>query len=394
MSMALEPPDARGGRLPVNTFFYVGVVQLLGWNAVLTASGFLDHDVFPGKQWAFLAAIIYSVGVTSVQALMIRGPLPRLPFSVRWTMSVTFMAAAPMGLLLLVSQTLDGAMDSGLTFAIALACVLLLAMGAAMFQASTFGLAGAAGAALSGRLMMGQGFGGIITGVASVAQPSMTTFAVLIGATTVITSAGLLVYWLRLRNHPYIRPLVEQMAEDRLRPPCDTPLSAALSSPGCIMASPRRRGRLIAMDVGPQAAGVLFVFTVTFSVFPGAVNRWSGAFGLSSTHFVTLMVGEFQLLDVLGRTVGGFVSIPNGKVTLAASFSRIVFLPLFIGAQRMEGSFLSSGAWKVFIMAIFAFSNGFVSTLGMMLGPQHVAVKEEKETAGHIMSFSLAPCRT
>lgn len=375
----------------MNTFVYVGIVQLLGWNAVLTASGFLDHVVFPGKQWAFLAAITYACGVTVGQAVMIRGPLPRLPFSMRWILSIAALSAAPLGLLLIVAGAHQGSADADFRFGLALACVILLSLGAAMFQASTFGLAGAADPALSGRLMMGQGFGGIITAVASIATPNLRTFSVLIGATTVLTAAGLVVYYARLHNHPYIRPLLQHMADDRLRPPSDgfpTP-TAALAMTPMAMASPRRRNRAIAGDVGPQAAGVLFVFMVTFTVFPGVVTRWSGGFGLPGTHFVTLLVGEFQLLDVVGRTAGGFVSKPSGKAVLAASLARVIFIPLFVGTQRMESSFLGSGGWKVFLMAIFAFSNGFVSTLGMMLGPERVMCKEEKETAGHIMSFAL-----
>uniref|UniRef100_A0A7S0FYT7 Uncharacterized protein n=1 Tax=Pyrodinium bahamense TaxID=73915 RepID=A0A7S0FYT7_9DINO len=393
MALCAESSSDPGIALPSRAFTFTGIAQLVGWNAVLTASAFLDSEIFPGRKWAFRTAIIYAVGTTIGQAVMIGGPLPRLPFSVRWCLSVVCMMSAMLGLFAMVALTQNGALAVDVGFDVALSCVILLSLGAAVFQASTFGLAGAADPALSGRLMMGQGIAGIVTGVASVFKPSLTVLGCLVGVTVLTSLLALVVYCAQLRVHPQIRSILERMAADRLLPSADAVSMQGSLGGGAMpqLASPRRRNRRIAQDVLSQAIGVFFIFLVTFVVFPGVVTRWSGALGLPATRFVTLMVGEFQLLDVAGRTAAGYVRAPRGKVVLASSLSRAAFVPLFIGAQiGGENSFFSNGVWEVVLMGLFAFSNGFVSTLGMMLGPERVCFKEEKETAGHIMSFSLA----
>lgn len=374
-------------QLPYLAFAYTGAVQLVGWNAVLTASGYLSHDVFAGRGWAFSAPIIYAAGVTLGQASMMRGPLPRIPFSVRWTASVAGMTLAVLALFLMVALNQRGTLPVSASYGMALACVVLLSLTAAIFQGSTFGLAGAADPQLSSALMRGQGIAGVITGAASVLRPSLTTFAAITLASAVVTALAQAVYLTQLRGHSVIAPLLEQMARDRELVPLE---SVGLGSPLQAMASPRRRSRRIAADVAKQAVPVFFVFFVTFCVFPGVVTRWSSGSSYPDSAFVTLMIGEFQLLDVAGRTAAGWFSAVNGTVVGLLSLARVVFVPLFIGAERWQGALFTSCASKAVLMALFAFSNGLVSTLGMMLGPQGVAVKEEKEIAGHIMSFSLA----
>ncbi|CAD5111441.1 DgyrCDS749 [Dimorphilus gyrociliatus] len=75
------------------------------------------------------------------------------------------------------------------------------------------------------------------------------------------------------------------------------------------------------------------------------------------------------------------------------SVSRIIFIPLFIFCnfqprQHLNVYFDNDIAPAV-IMVLFAFTNGYLSTLCMMYGPMN-AQEEDEETAGALMSFFLA----
>merc|ERR1740117_1572156 len=70
---------------------------------------------------------------------------------------------------------------------------------------------------------------------------------------------------------------------------------------------------------------------------------------------------------------------------------RVGFIPVFMLLQRRSTEDWAQNALLQYVlMAVFAFSNGYTSTLSMMLGANQKGVrKEEQEAAGAIMSLLL-----
>ena len=98
-----------------------------------------------------------------------------------------------------------------------------------------------------------------------------------------------------------------------------------------------------------------------------------------------ILIGCFQVGDVLGRTIAGPVGRCLGPSRLwALVLLRFAFVPLFMLGQRSpETSELwGSDVGRMALCALFAISNGLAANLAMMFGPACCSVQEKKEVAG------------
>lgn len=150
----------------------------------------------------------------------------------------------------------------------------------------------------------------------------------------------------------------------------------------------RRRSsvHILVQSAWPQAITVCSVLGVTFVVFPGVVAAWQ------PSSRVTYVIATFQLLDVIGRSAPEieFLKIRHGPTVSALAALRVLFIPLFMFIQR-ENSDLTKNMFVQFgAMILFAFTNGYVSTLSMTLGPsQRGLAQDERQPVGTMMSFFL-----
>jgi len=105
----------------------------------------------------------------------------------------------------------------------------------------------------------------------------------------------------------------------------------------------------------------------------------------------------FNGFDFLGRMLSGIFPINNDKKKLKGFLTlgcavRVVFFPLFL-LCNVSGTQLTvafdNDFFPIAFMSIFAVSNGYISSLCMMLGPQLVP-PEEQELAGNVMIFFLS----
>mmetsp|Transcript_14880 Transcript_14880/g.42891 ORF Transcript_14880/g.42891 Transcript_14880/m.42891 type:complete len:115 (+) Transcript_14880:773-1117(+) len=96
-------------------------------------------------------------------------------------------------------------------------------------------------------------------------------------------------------------------------------------------------------------------------------------------------------MDIAGRSFAERESFKvHGRTVVAMSLSRVIFVPLFMIVQRAEGAWARTLWIKVPLMSAFSFSNGYVSTLCMMLGPVQQGVNgPEREFVGTLLSFGL-----
>lgn len=173
----------------------------------------------------------------------------------------------------------------------------------------------------------------------------------------------------------------------------------------------RPRARHI-LDIQSKLKGlsfaIFYVFTVTLSLFPALTSRvvsvsdkedsWKRPLIFVAWHFVT-----FNGFDLLGRLLPSLsptlflIKSPRTLVTFSAS--RTLFIPLLLAcnvrSSSQKGGVLASPLpdWAFFtIVAIFALSNGLVSTGAMVSGPANGELQNDhhRATAGAILNFWLA----
>ncbi|XP_042338458.1 equilibrative nucleoside transporter 2-like [Plectropomus leopardus] len=131
--------------------------------------------------------------------------------------------------------------------------------------------------------------------------------------------------------------------------------------------------------IWPMAACITCVFAVTLSVFPvitvrvRTVYTHSAAWDKVFTCVCCFIV--FNAMDLVGRSAPSLVQWPAKDSALfpAAVASRLVFIPLLmlcnVQNSKLTVLFSHDGAF-VTIVALFAFSNGYLASLCMAYAPQ------------------------
>jgi len=153
--------------------------------------------------------------------------------------------------------------------------------------------------------------------------------------------------------------------------------------------------------VSYEAFSVFFVFLVTLGLFPALTSKIvstskcsQGASRIQNDLFAPLSFLNYNFFDFLGRIASGRCDLRwwTGRRLLWASVSRLAFFPLFLLCD-VDNSALptlfNSDVYPVMGMVLFAFSNGLISSLCMMVGPTRVP-EEHRIKTGNIMIGALS----
>lgn len=123
----------------------------------------------------------------------------------------------------------------------------------------------------------------------------------------------------------------------------------------------------------------MFVFILTFTVFPAvsfdAKLKMLSSLGNSEGWFVLMMNTIFSVFDTVGRKMGGSKFFDLGVFGVKTlSFIRILFVATFyLIAFQVGPSWMFVSDWFIILnMVLFAFTNGYVSTLCCCKGPAQV----------------------
>lgn len=131
---------------------------------------------------------------------------------------------------------------------------------------------------------------------------------------------------------------------------------------------------------------VMMVFIMTFMIFPGVLVSIDPSFHLSDGWFGLILVAQFNVCDLIGRSLPQYGLLFNASNVYIGVYSRYLTYPLFILCAYWSG--MSNSAFVFIINTIFSVSNGYLSSLCMMFAPSLVE-DHEKATAGGYMSMFL-----
>jgi len=374
-------------------FRILGCVMLASWNFYLTCVGFFMLW-FPGCNWAFLASIVYQAANVLGTSFMVKFG-HRVPFKTGYVISLLAQMCLIVALpaLAFFSGSSNGTMVTPSSWGIncALAACAALGLAESVTTALIFGLAGA----LDDPKMMlcvssGQGVVGVICPILMLSLKFLSgdpmewkTEVVFgfFGCCFALQAVGICIV-----NRI---PLVPTERAEH-----ESPEEVLVSDPeGARRMELKQRGlKELFIDASPQLANVFLTFIVTFVVFPGVAASWSPQSGvfkgeLGQAWYTTCVMGTFQVFDVIGRSSTGYM-VSMGLMTETRlwipAWTRLLFVPIFIVLQRSPG--LIPVPYQDFVelavMALFALTNGWVATMGMMYGPQRVKDPAEQHTVG------------
>ncbi|KAL7698537.1 nucleoside transporter 1 [Lotmaria passim] len=132
-----------------------------------------------------------------------------------------------------------------------------------------------------------------------------------------------------------------------------------------------------------------FTFLITLFLFPSIAT---GMFPRSK-WFATVSVFIFNCCDVLGRFSPSLKfmwprSYEKRWIIVAASFARVIFVPLLL---LYSYHYIPSEAYGYVMEVIFGFSNGYVGSMSLVLGPQSRGIDNDGKrfVAGTLMGISI-----
>ncbi|CAJ1431142.1 unnamed protein product [Effrenium voratum] len=386
----------------------LGVLTLAAWNFYLTAVGFFEMW-FPGMQWAFIASMTYQATNVVGTSLMVKFG-QRLPFRFTYCASLAMQMAMILLMPMLAFWTPleahgDEVTPSHWGFALALSCCAVLGLAESCFTSLICGLAGSMGdPRLMGGIMAGQGIVGVISPILLIGlkflsgDPMLWKYQVVFGFFGFC--AGLQLLGLCLVRFVPASYQDHRSAEANMVEVVHSFTSGGSRAAGAGLLEAQRGARAVLKDVSPQLVNIATVFVVTFIVFPGVAATWKPQLEfftskgkLGNDWYTTLVVGVFQIFDVVGRAT------PQGLEKIGVNCSRlfipvwlrVLFIPAFMALQRCPNSI--AAPWQDYLafltMALFAASNGWCSTLAMMYGPSQVKHPDEQHRAGVIMELGL-----
>uniref|UniRef100_A0AAY4B0H9 Solute carrier family 29 member 1b n=1 Tax=Denticeps clupeoides TaxID=299321 RepID=A0AAY4B0H9_9TELE len=356
-------------------FFTLGLGTLLPWNFFMNATNYFTfrlRDTEPGNE-TFISSNSteetiqnhYQAVFSNVMTICAMVPLlvfsclntilqKRCPQKVRVMGSlgvilVTFMVTA-------VLVRVD--MDPLTFFVITMVKIIIINSSGAVLQSSLFGMASTLPTSYTATIMSGQGLAGtlaavsMICAIASGSELGEIAFGYFIFACVVILIA----------------------------------IASFVVLPKMVI-------------IGVMAFSVWLAFTVTIGVFPAvtmAVKSTVADGGLWEKFFIPVCCFlTFNLLDFAGRSLSAVCLWPgqDSKLLPALVLIRVAFVPFFmmcnVQPRHSMPVIFHHDACFILLMIVFAFSNGYLTSLCMCYGPKKVD-PHEAETAGTIMAFFLS----
>jgi len=441
MEVSQSSPPVDRHKLVYIIFVWLGVGTLLPWNFFITQTSYWNYryrdlkcqapnatqDCEPNnemqKMWnskMAVASMIPNVTMLILNAVFGHRfkTQPRLLVSL---VLVIILFAVTAGLAKIET---DSWQSSFMT--LTLVTVVFINLNAAIFQGGLLGVSGKFPPEYIGGVFSGQAVGGIFASVTAVVMIALGTeaqnqafFCFLVA---VVFLAGSLIFYLVITRSEFYKYYLAEKVEnkdeeekfkkldeiteetefiDQKKPCIESERSDGPHPPPTKVVIPHKVNPLKVLNsISIYAVSVFLIFMVTLTTFPSLtllfhpVNKdeyktWSEKYFIAVCCFVLFNVGDY-----VGRFIAEKVQWPKpGKINqpctvssiivLVLSLARLVFIPLFMYCNAFE-----SDTVYIVIMLLFSLSNGYLSNICMMSGPQ-VCHPDDQMTAASLMVACL-----
>ncbi|KAG9303670.1 hypothetical protein G9A89_018567 [Geosiphon pyriformis] len=388
-------------------FFLQGLAMLLPWNAFITASEFFRVQ-FTGSPYTANFQNYFSIGymTSNLVAFAIALNTQKKANIFRRIVISLVVNALMFALIIASTRKVDKFTSSGYFYFI-MSMIMISGTTTAYLQNGVFALVSQFLPTHTQAVMSGQGMAGMTVSVTqiftalatnspSIKEPTLKDLvhgAYIYFLFTLIIAVAALITYNILINLPLYHYYI-------------TIKSSVVGGSGQAEASIDSRSLYgTFLKIKRMAIAVAFIFTVTLSVFPSITASIKSVMrpdqrGMFQQDylFIPLHFLFFNIGDLIGKNLPGidYFIVTKQKTLATLSFAHVIFIPLFLASNvdvgqsgiRMLPVLVSNDYVYLFILLMFAISNGYLGALMMMVGPQKVA-DNEKDLAGSILVFCL-----
>ncbi|PON98936.1 Equilibrative nucleoside transporter [Trema orientale] len=132
--------------------------------------------------------------------------------------------------------------------------------------------------------------------------------------------------------------------------------------------------------------GILLIYIVTLSIFPGYITEDVHSELLKDWYSVLLITG-YNVFDLVGKGLTAVYLLENAKVAVGGTFVRLLFIPLFYGCLHGP-KFFRTEIPVTILTCLLGLTNGYLTSVLMILAPKMVQL-QHSETAGIVIVLFL-----
>lgn len=132
--------------------------------------------------------------------------------------------------------------------------------------------------------------------------------------------------------------------------------------------------------------GILLIYIVTLSIFPGYITEDVQSEILKDWYSIMLISG-YNVFDLVGKSLTSVYLLENAKIAIGACVARLLFYPLFWGCLHGP-KFFRTEIPVTLLTCLLGLTNGYFTSVLMILAPKVVPL-QHSETAGIVIVLFL-----
>lgn len=398
-----DPKSSRDQNEPRDTYhiayiihFLLGAGNLLPWNALITAVDYFGY-LYPNEHVDKVFSVAYmSSSFLVLILLMCWASCNKLP-SFRMRMNLGFSLFV---LVLMTAPMMDWICHENKThagFGFIVLAVAVCGLADGLIGGSLIGAAGELPARFMQAIFAGTASSGVLVSILRIATkaslPSTPKGLQKSAHFYFIVSTFIIVVCLICCNLLDKLPVIQHYKQKRNMVfknqisnfPDDVQISMSRIS-DAIEPNAQPKFWNVAKKIRQAALGIFIIYTVTLSIFPGYLTENESK--LLRDWYPILLITTYNVMDLLGKSLTA-IYIPKSTVKATwACVARLLFYPLFTACLHGP-KWLRSEFPMVFLTCMLGLTNGYLTSVLMILAPKSVPVVEA-ETAGFVMALFLA----
>ncbi|ESW27010.1 hypothetical protein PHAVU_003G166000 [Phaseolus vulgaris] len=363
-----ERPDTY--RVAYIIHFLLGAGNLLPWNALITAVDYFAY-LYPTKHIERVFSVAYMISSVMVLLGMISWggwskTTLRLRMNLGFSMFVMSLMVAPV-IDWTSSSTKLNERPSG-AYGLTVAAVVICGLADGLVGGSLIGSAGKLPKQYMQAVFAGTASSGIIISILRIitkASLPQTPKGLKISAHLYFMVATIfLLFCIVLSNLQHKLPVMHQHHQ-----------SVHQESTLCT----GTKFWAVAGKIKGAAFGIFIIYIVTLSIFPGFIAEDLES-KLLRDWYPILLITVYNLADLMGKSLTAFYVIQSMKRAIWAATSRLLFYPLFVICLHGP-KWLKTEVPMVVLTFLLGFSNGYLTSVLMILTPKSVPLSEAELSA-------------
>ncbi|XP_021760788.1 equilibrative nucleotide transporter 8-like [Chenopodium quinoa] len=363
--------------------FFLGAGNLLPWNTFITAIDYFAY-LYPTKHVERVFSVAYMTSSLIVLLLMIKGQGSTMRSKVSFRLKMNF-GFSMFVLSLMVTPTIDWAKGSSSwksdgSFLATVASVVVCGLADGLIGGSLIGSAGKLPKEYMQAVFAGTASSGVLVSVLRVitkaSLPENPRGLQTSAHFYFIVSAIIVVVCTICSNLLFRLPVMQQH--------CNKQLSQQHNHDPTTY---RPKLSDIAKKILHPAIGILSIYVVTLSIFPGFISDDNHKSELLKDWYPILVIMVYNFSDLAGKTLTALLIPSNITRVTWACLARVVFYPAF-RANLHGPRWLKSEVFTVLLTFLLGISNGYLTSTLMILTPKSVS-SLEAETAAVVMAMAL-----